>query len=65
MDTKSQEIFYKNFHCAKTVFFHDAAIWDNLRWRQRSSQAWRKVSLPPFVLRIAASSLHNERQAAK
>ena len=61
MDTKSQEFFYQNGN----FFFHSAAICANLRWIRRSSHACRKVRLPPFVLRIADSSLHNERQAAK
>lgn len=65
MDTKSQELFYKIFHGAKTVFFHKATIWVNLRWIRRNNHAWQQVRLPLLVLRIADSGLHNERQAAK
>ena len=60
---KKQFVEQNNFYVP--MFSHMAAIWNNLRWMRRSSHACRKVSLPPFVLRIADSSLHNERQAAK
>ena len=53
----AQEVFF--------ILFLTRNHLDKLALDARSSHACRKVSLPPFERRIADSSLHNERQAAK